>query len=98
MLWIIILDWLTISINFWLPIGKDIESKTFTLFKCLIDQETVLSVSMREMDALIACLIDVGLVIVSIFNRLLGLNKLSDVDCLRACVLLQVICEVLKVV
>ena len=53
---------------------------------------------MREVDALLACLIDVGLVIVSIFDGLPWLDQLSDVDCLRASVLLQVISEGLQVV
>ena len=39
-----------------------------------------------------------GLVIVSFINGLLWLNELSDIDCLRACVLLKVISEVLQVV
>ena len=53
---------------------------------------------MREVDALLACLIDVGLVIVSFFDGLPWLDQLSDVDCLRASVLLQVISEGLQVV
>ena len=91
-------DWLAISTYLGLLIGKDIKSKTLALIKRLIDHETMLRVRMREVDALLACLIDVGLVIVSIFDGLPWLDQLSDVDCLRASVLLQVISEGLQVV
>ena len=79
---IIRFDWLAISTYLGLLIGKDIKSKTLALIKRLIDHETMLRVRMREVDALLACLIDMGLVIVSFFDGLPWLDKLSDVDCL----------------
>ena len=58
----------------------------------------MLFIGVGEVNDLLAVIIDVSLVIISVFDRLLWVDKLADVDGAGARELLQMVSQVLKVV
>ena len=55
-------------------------------------------IGVGEVNDLLTVIIDVSLVIISVFDRLLWVDKLADVDGAGARELLQMVSQVLKVV
>ena len=58
----------------------------------------MLFIGVGEVNDLLAVIIDVSLVIISVFDRLLWVDKLADVNGAGARELLQMVSQVLKVV
>ena len=81
-----------------LLVVEHIESEAASLCEDLIDEELVLFIGVGEVNDLLAVIIDVSLVIISVFDRLLWVDKLADVNGAGARELLQMVSQVLKVV
>ena len=59
---------------------ENIESKALFLLKCLINEELVAFIGVREQNDLLAVLIDMGLVVGILLDRLLWGDKFADVN------------------
>lgn len=59
---------------------EDVKCQTLALLKDLVNQVLMATRSLQEVDDLLSVVVDVGTVVISVLDGLLGCDQLSNVD------------------